>query len=189
MITSDLDVAAAALNAGQVVAVATDTVYGIAARLDRPAAISALFAAKQRPSTVALPVLVDSLAMAKAVVGLLDPVAERLMEQHWPGALTIVVDCPEPVAKQVGAQDSLGLRMPDDVRLLTLLGKTGPLATTSCNLHGAPPVSTAAEAEFVVGDRGMVLDGRPGGERSSTVVAVHGGAITVLREGPINVRG
>jgi len=189
MITSDLDQIALALDGGQVVALPTDTVFGIAARLDRPQAIAALFSAKQRPSTVALPVLVDSLATAKALVGELDPVAERLMEQHWPGALTVVVACPLHVAAQVGAQHSLGLRMPNDARLLELLHETGPLATTSCNLHGEPPVATPSEAEVVVGDRGIVLDGLPGGQRSSTVIAVEDGEVTLLREGPIDPHG
>ena len=189
MITSDLSVIAEALAAGHVAAVPTDTVFGIAARLDRPDAIAELFSAKQRPSTVALPVLVDSLATARALVGDLDPVAERLMEQHWPGALTVVVTCPAHVAFHVGAQNSLGLRMPNDARLLTLLEQTGPLATTSCNLHGEPPVATPEQAAVVVGDRGVVLSGLPGGERSSTVVSVVNGEVTVLREGPIDVHG
>ncbi len=189
MITSDVALAATVLDGGQVLGVATDTVFGIAARLDRPAAIAQLFSAKQRPATVALPVLVDSIATAKALVGRLDPVAQHLMEQHWPGALTVVVQCSHEIAVKVGGHHSIGLRMPSDARLLLLLTKTGPLATTSCNLHGEPPVCTPAEAERVVGDRGIVLDGLPQGGRSSTVVSVHDGVVSVLREGPVVISG
>jgi L-threonylcarbamoyladenylate synthase len=187
VITADLVVVADALERGEVCAVPTDTVFGIAARLDRPQAIAAVFSAKNRPANVALPVLVSSTAMAKQLVGELDVVAEALMETHWPGALTVVVACPEALARSVGAERELGLRMPDDARLLELLAMTGPLATTSCNLHGLPPVTSPEDAALVVGDRGVVFAGFPRGERSSTVVAVRGGVITVLREGPVIV--
>jgi len=187
LITSSLDEVAAALDAGSVAAIPTDTVWGIAARLDRPDAIAKIFTVKQRPPEVALPVLVPSLAAAQSLVGALDEVARGLMASSWPGALTVVVACPPAVAAATGATSTVGLRMPDDPRLLALLDATGPLATTSCNLHGQPPVASAEEAASLLGQGDVVLAGAAGGGQSSTVVQVLDGVVSVLRQGPIVV--
>ena len=189
MITSDLDVVLRELDAGRVVAIATDTVWGIAAKLDRPEAIASLFAVKQRPADVALPVLVASAQAALDLVGDLEPRALSLMENMWPGALTIVVDCRGEVARAIGAEHSVGLRMPNNAQLLSLLALTGPLATTSCNLHGEAPVNTAEAAADLLGSRGIVFDGVCGGEQSSTVVRVEANVVSMLRHGPVEVPG
>ncbi len=185
LITASLDAVARVLDAGGVAAIPTDTVWGIAARLDRPDAIAAIFAVKQRPPEVALPVLVASPAMTQSLVGDLDEVAVRLMARFWPGPLTVVVTCPPGLAMLTGATSTVGLRMPDDPRLLALLEATGPLATTSCNLHGQPPVISAEEAASLLGEGDVVLAGAAGGGRSSTVVQVLDGVVSVLRQGPI----
>jgi len=185
LITASLDAVARVLDAGGVAAIPTDTVWGIAARLDRPDAIASIFTVKQRPPEVALPVLVASPAVALSLVGELDAVAMGLMATFWPGALTVVVSCPPGLAKLTGATSTVGLRMPDDPRLLTLLEATGPLATTSCNLHGQPPVTSAEEAASLLGEGDVVLAGTAGGGRSSTVAEVLDGVVRVLRPGPI----
>ena len=185
LITSSLETIARALDAGGVAAIPTDTVWGIAARLDRPDAIASIFTVKQRPPEVALPVLVASPAVALSLVGELDAVAMGLMATFWPGALTVVVSCPPGLAKLTGATSTVGLRMPDDPRLLTLLEATGPLATTSCNLHGQPPATSAEEAASLLGEGDVVLAGTAGGGRSSTVAEVLDGVVRVLRPGPI----
>ena len=82
--------AAAAVDQGRLIVVPTDTVYGIAARLDRPAGLAAIFEAKARPSGMALPVLVSGLDQARALA-VLDERAEALAGVFWPGALTIVL--------------------------------------------------------------------------------------------------
>lgn len=138
----DLEAALAALRSGAVVAVPTDTVYGVAARLDDPAAVSRLFAVKSRPRDVALPVLVASRDDVSALGLEWSESAEALAREFWPGALTIVVAAPALLAQRVGATNSLGVRQPRHSTLLELLARTGPLAVTSANEHGQAPCTS-----------------------------------------------
>ena len=88
----DLDLAAILLNDGLVVAIPTDTVYGLAARLDDPKALDALYLAKGRPETKPLPVLVAEPAGLEELLGEVPSEVTALADRHWPGALTIVAD-------------------------------------------------------------------------------------------------
>ena len=180
--------AAGALAAGQLVVIPTDTVYGIAARPDRPAALAALFAAKARPANLALPVLAADPRQA-AGVGRLDGLAGVLAAAFWPGPLTIVVArAPGFDADLGGDGASVGLRVPAHDEVLALLALTGPLATTSANRSGEPTPATAAEVAGVFGASVAVyLDGgRARSGAASTVVSVAGDTLAVLRAGPIS---
>lgn len=188
-----IELAAAALERGLVVAVPTDTVYGIAARIDRPEGIGRLFDLKGRRRDVAIAVLVRDAGQA-AAMGLTSPAARRLAEAFWPGPLTIVVARPagpggakEPVAAIGGDGRTVGIRVPDHPALLALLGATGPLATTSANRSGSPTPATAGGVASIFGAGVAVyLDGGPApGGPPSTVVRDDGGTLTVLRQGPI----
>src|SRR6202035_3953903 len=108
----DHDEAVAALWAGEIVAVPTDTVYGVAARLGDAAAVAQLFRVKSRPDNVALPVMVGSSEDVSNLEVEWSESAQRLAERFWPGALTIVVDASPRTARKVGAQHSVGLRSP-----------------------------------------------------------------------------
>ena len=185
-----LDEALDALDAGEVVAVPTDTVYGLAARLDRPGAIAAIFALKRRPESVALPVLVahpEELGPLGVVLG---PLGERLAARFWPGALTLVVVAPEALASRVHARSgTLGVRVPADPTVRALLERTGPLAVTSANEHGEPPCTSAEDVGAVfVGRDGLagVLDGGTHAAAVSSVVEVTGPVATVVREGALS---
>ena len=131
----DVDIAAILLNDGLIVAIPTDTVYGLAARLGDPQALDALYVAKGRPETKPLPVLVGDPSAISGLLGDIPPVLARLVEQHWPGALTIVSACDDELASRVRSNDaSIGLRCPDDPTARALLRITGPLCVTSANL-------------------------------------------------------
>jgi L-threonylcarbamoyladenylate synthase len=180
--------AADALAAGQLVVIPTDTVYGIAARSDRPEALAALFAAKGRPASLALPVLAADAGQA-AQVGRLDGVAGVLAGAFWPGPLTIVVDrAPGFDADLGGDGTTVGLRVPAYDEVLALLALTGPLATTSANRSGQPTPPTAGEVAAVFGTSvALYLDGGPArGGAASSVVSVTGNVLAVLRAGPIS---
>ena len=181
-----LDDLVTAIMGGAVAAVATDTVFGLAARLEDTVAISALFAIKQRPPTVALPVMVASVEDAERLGGTFSPRARSLAAGFWPGALTLVVPAPTELAQRVGGRDSLGFRIPAAPGLLALLERTGPLAVTSCNLHGQPPATTADAARAVLGTE-LILDGPAVGGVPSTVVEVRRGSLKVLREGALEI--
>jgi tRNA threonylcarbamoyl adenosine modification protein (Sua5/YciO/YrdC/YwlC family) len=185
----DVEEAATMLADGQLLVLPTDTVYGVGARLDRPDAVRALFRAKGRPESVALPVLVCSLEEATSVGASINPAANSLAEQFWPGPLTIVVTASASLAQLVGASDSVGFRFPNDDVVSSLLSRTGPLVVTSANRHGEPPCTTADDVLAVFGDSELVagvLDAGPRSGRPSTVVDARLVPFEVLREGPIS---
>lgn len=184
----DLAGAQRALAEGGVVAIPTDTVYGLAAALERPEAVARVFALKSRPLTTALPVLVDDPVRALDLGLAWDARARRLAELFWPGALTLVVGAPAELARRVGGLATLGVRQPDDPTTRALLARSGPLATTSANEHGEPPCTSAEEIDAVFAERGGlagVLDDGPRRGQVSTVVALESGSWRVVREGAI----
>jgi tRNA threonylcarbamoyl adenosine modification protein (Sua5/YciO/YrdC/YwlC family) len=182
---TSLDTAAALLGAGLVVAIPTDTVYGLAARLDADAPVEALFAAKRRPASVPIAVLCASSAEAVRLAARWPPAAARLAERHWPGPLTVVVDADPVLVARLGSQRGIGLRVPGDARCRALLARTGPLAVTSANAHGAPPATTAAEVVELGAGVAAVVDGGTCGGPVSTVVDLTVAPPTVVREGAV----
>ena len=190
---NDLAEAAALLGHGEVVGIPTDTVYGIGCRLESTDGVARLFALKDRPGDVALPVLVASVEMAVELVGEVAPSQRALLTRWWPGAVTFVVPCEPELAARVGSTTaSIGLRCPDDALTRSLLSTVGPMAVTSANLHGAPPATSADElldAFAQTSGIAAVLDGGPRAGASSTVVSLdEAGRLTVLRDGPIDRR-
>ncbi|MGH2718737.1 MAG: L-threonylcarbamoyladenylate synthase [Actinomycetota bacterium] len=187
---ASLDQAARALEQGQLVVLPTDTVYGLAARPDRPEALSAIFQAKGRPGGLALPVLAGSIEDA-AALGVLTEEARALAEAFWPGALTLVVDRQPGFGAALGGDGvTVGLRMPADASALALLRRAGPLATTSANRSGELTPGTAEGVAAVFGNQVAVyLDGgpAPAGEAAtpSTVLGLTGGSLKILREGAL----
>lgn len=187
--------AVAALRNGAVVAIPTDTVYGIGVALDTPGGIERLFAAKGRPPDKAIALLVADAEQA-AGIGELTPAARALAAAFWPGGLTLVVprrtDRPLPAALTggelaSGAIPTVGLRMPDHDAPRALAGALGPLPTTSANRSGEPEARDADEIERLLGDSiDLVLDGGPAsGRPASTVVDATGEVPRILRAGAI----
>ncbi len=185
-----LRTATSLLGHGGVVAIPTDTVYGLAARLDRPDALEMIFAAKGRPSSLALPILAASVDQVVELIGSLPDAAIELADRWWPGALTMVVPAPSDLAAKVGsAASTVGVRVPNHPLALKLLAKTGPLAVTSANRHGEEPCTSAAAVADVFGAGGdvcAVLDGGPSSDTGSTVVAINDEGMTLLRGGAIS---
>jgi len=180
--------AAAALRAGAVVAIPTDTVYGLAVDPTRPGATDALFALKARPASLDLPVLVGSVDQADALAGPggLSPTARRLAQAFWPGALTVVVPRRSGLDWALGAGvGTIGLRLPDHRVARALCNGVGALATTSANLHGEAPCTDAASVARVFGSRVVVVDGGRCAGATSTVVSVLDDTPRCLREGAV----
>src|SRR5271165_2573670 len=135
-----------ALAAGAVVAIPTDTVYGLAARLDRPDAVAAVFELKGRPTDLALPVLIGRWGQIDQVVETWPRDASMLAARFWPGPLTVVVPARPSVGPLLGFPGTtVGIRRPKHRFVRALCQRAGPLAVTSANRHGAPPCRTAAE--------------------------------------------
>jgi tRNA threonylcarbamoyl adenosine modification protein (Sua5/YciO/YrdC/YwlC family) len=195
-VTGDLGAAVGAVARGELIVMPTDTVYGVAANPFDPAATARLFAAKRRPQTLALPVLVADRVAAKALVADWPEAAEALVEAFWPGPLTLVLAAKKNAGLHLGGSgDTVGLRQPDHPAALALLRATGPLAVTSANRSGEPPATTAADAvRQFAGHLSVHVDAGPApGGVPSTVVDLAGGdpaggGLLVLREGGIGGR-
>ncbi len=179
--------AAAALRRGELVVLPTDTVYGLAAWPWDAAAIARIYAAKGRPESKALPVLVGETSHLARVAAALPPCAERLAARFWPGALTLVVPKHPELPAALSPYPTVGVRMPDHPDALALLRLTGPLAVTSANRSGEMPARTAAEAVAQLGDAvAVVLDAGPArGGLPSTVADCTTTPPRVLRAGPV----
>jgi L-threonylcarbamoyladenylate synthase len=187
-----LALAVAALRAGTVVAIPTDTVYGLAADPWQPQAVEWLFAIKERPPDIALPVLVAGREQVSRVVGSLDGAAELLADRYWPGPLTLVVPRRGSFTADLGgpptARRTVGVRWPDHPVVQALCRGLGPMAVTSANRHGGPPTTRAAAvAEVFAGERELtvILDGGLCDATPSTVVECRGRALRCLRQGTI----
>ena len=179
----------AELAAGEPVAIPTETVYGLAADATNGLAIARVFERKNRPKFNPLICHVSDMAMASKY-GKFSDLAQKLAEKFWPGPLTIIV----PEVENSGVHDlvtaglgTIGLRCPDGIsrQLIAEFGK--PLAAPSANKSGGISPTTAAHvvSEYQ-GEDLLVLDGGPctiGLE--STIVAVDGKTITMLRPGAI----
>lgn len=184
-----VEAAAGALRGGRLVVVPTDTVYGLAADAFHQKATRRIFAAKQRPASMPLPVLVRS---PKQLLGLCQPLpeaAERLMAAYWPGPLTLVVASQPSLQWDLGHTDgTIGVRMPLDEVILAIIREVGPLAVTSANTSGQPPARTVDEARTQLQGAVAVYvdDGPRDGGAASTVVDLTRGHCAVLRSGDID---
>ena len=164
-----------------VVALPTETFYGLAVPPDDPAAVDRVFALKGRPAEKALPVVAASLAQLERLVVVPEEWRGRL-EAAWPAPLTVVLPSARGLA---GVGQTLAVRVPAQPLLRRLLASVGPLTATSANRSGGPPLARVEDVARVLGDGlALLLDGgdAPGG-LPSTVLDITRGAPRILRQG------
>ena len=182
--------AVAALGTGGVVALPTDTVYGLAVSGGLAGAVERLYAAKDRPPDRAIAILCADRAQAETLVSF-SPAAARLADALWPGGLTLVLAVRPGALPAAYPPDTatLGVRVPGHPCPRALASALGPLPTTSANRSGEPEVGTAAGIAAVLGGAlAIVLDGGPApGGPASTVVDATGDELRILREGAIPI--
>ncbi len=181
--------AAAILRAGGLVAVPTETVYGLAARADQPAAVAAIYAAKGRPGFNPLIVHVADLAQAQALANF-SPLALRLAGQFWPGPLTLVLPrrADAAVASLVTAGlATIALRCPAHDVMQALLRAVGPLAAPSANASGRISPTRAAHVLASLPDVPVIDAGPCAAGVESTIVAVEPAGWRLLRAGAVAV--
>lgn len=178
-----------ALGRGALVAIPTDTVYGLAARLDRPDAVEALYRVKGRPDGMPIPVLISRLDLLPTLTTGTLSAAEDLAARFWPGPLTIVVPGSRKIPERVSANTgTVGLRMPDHPIALEIIeGCGGALAVTSANRSGEPSLCRASDVErtFTAAVELVLDSGATPGGHASTVVSLVSGRPVVLRRGPV----
>jgi L-threonylcarbamoyladenylate synthase len=185
-----VEAAIAALDAGGIVAVPTDTVYGLAAEVSQPSAVAKLFALKNRPTFVPIPVMVDSVGQIEFLGVDWPDQAQALADGFWPGALTMILSVPHELAVMLGAtNDTVGFRIPDDDVLRRMMAVLGPFAVTSANDHGEMPCHSAYEVLERFKSREELNGAIDGGERSGDVSSVVDLSVTpwrILREGAVS---
>jgi L-threonylcarbamoyladenylate synthase len=180
--------AVAAVQKGELVVLPTDTVYGIGADAFTPWAVSRLLAAKGRGRDMPPPVLVGTVRAANALVDDMGSFGQDLIDQFWPGGLTMVCRSSPTLAWDLGdTRGTVAVRMPLHAVALDLLKRTGPMAVSSANRTGQPAATTADEAFDQLGDSVAVyLDGGPcPGGVASTIIDLTGSVPRLLRAGAI----
>ena len=176
--------AADLLKNGGVVVIPTDTVYGLAAHPDHPEAVKRLYTIKGREEAKPIALLAANKEAVMSFGAIMPKSAKDLADAHWPGALTLVLECKN------GTQE--GFRGPHHTftgRLLTLCG--GVLRVTSANLSGSHPATDVPQALAEIGVKAdMILDDgiSPGGVPSSVVRGLPNGETDVLRQGAVEVK-
>ncbi|NEA22426.1 L-threonylcarbamoyladenylate synthase [Actinomadura bangladeshensis] len=182
--------AVSAVRRGELIVLPTDTVYGVGADAFVPPAVTALLEAKGRGREMPPPVLVGSVRAATALVDDLGTYGQDLIDEFWPGALTLVCRANPNLMWDLGeTKGTVAVRMPMHELAVEVLKETGPLAVSSANLSGQPAARSAEEAEKMLGDSVSVyLDGGLSGRADpSTILDLTGPVPRILRKGAIPV--
>ncbi|HJX02196.1 MAG TPA: L-threonylcarbamoyladenylate synthase [Candidatus Humimicrobiaceae bacterium] len=189
---TDLSAAIKILKNGGIVIFPTDTVYGIGCRIDREKSIKRLLTIKKRPPAKAVPVLVDSIKMAKNFWRLPLPVEiENLLKNYWPGALTVVYFCRKNKTFQIirGRNKTLGIRLPDSNLVRSLIKAVGvPLLGPSANFYqGKAPYRFEDLDPELISLSDWTVKGNCLGKKASTVVDCTKIPFKVLRQGVVKL--
>ncbi len=183
----DLAPAVAHLRAGGVVAVPTDTYYGLAADPTQAGAVKRIFELKGRATGEALPLIAVSIEAVEKFCGPLGSAGARLAARFWPGPLSLVVDAPAAVATAVHAgRGTVAIRVPDHPVARALAGAFGgPLTATSANRSGDPPRRLAAAIADLGADVFIIDAGETPGGPASTIVDARVAPPRLVRDGAV----
>ncbi len=180
--------AAALIRSGQIVAIPTDTVYGLAADPFQPAAVERLFRLKGRPEHKPILLLVDSRQQVEMLALRLPAAFERIAARFWPGPVTVILPAASCVPGRLTAgSGTVALRMPGSLLIRRLIAAARvPLTGTSANRSGRPPARSASEVREQFRGAGLeVLDGGPSpGGHPSTIIDLTGEP-RIVREGAV----
>ena len=177
------------IRTGGVVAIPTDTLYGLAADPFNAQAVDRVFAIKGRSAERALPLIAADVAQITEHLGALGAIAGRLASQFWPGPLTLLIDVAPALAAAVsGGTGRVGVRVPNDAVARRICAEADrPITATSANISGEPATADPDEVERTLGDLVDVLldTGRTPGGPPSTIVDVTGPEPALIRAGAI----
>lgn len=175
---------------GGLVAVPTDTLYGLAADPFRRDAVARVFAVKGRAAGRALPLIAADADQVAARLAPLSPAAERLAARFWPGPLTLLVPAPVSLVREVtGGAPLVGVRVPDhDVARAICRAADRPVTATSANRSGQPATADPDEVERALGEAvDLLIDTGPTpGGAPSTIVDVTGPRPQLVRAGAVS---
>jgi L-threonylcarbamoyladenylate synthase len=188
-----IDEAVAALERGEVIAIPTETVYGVCS-LPTTEGVGRLIAVKQRSAEKGIQLLVDTLEQVRDLA-IVTHSAEQLADRFWPGGMTLVLDRRPDVDLTPllgGGRPTLGLRLPDHDVPRAISRRLGPIAASSANVSGEPDATTAELVQRSLGDLlTLIVDDGPvrGGTPSSVIDCSDPDVpVRVLREGAISAQ-
>ena len=183
--------AASAIKNGELIAFPTDTFFALGADGLNERAVESVFATKGRNPGTPVPLLIADVGMTESLSTEFPDFLRKLTDEHWPGALTIVLPASDKVPSVVTAgTGTVGLRVPDHDLAREIIRLCGtPITGTSCNITGRDPIKEASIVEQVFGDQiALCINADCGtSTQPSTVVAYENGEISVLRLGAISV--
>jgi len=186
-----IDYIVSCLRKGAVVALPTDTFYGLAVDPVNLNAVESIYRIKTRQKHKPLSLLIASLSQAYSLARDTDSMLDKLADKFWPGPLTIIVQAGTKLPLRSTAHTgNVAIRVPDAAIPRAIVEKFGlPITATSANLHGAPECTHAAGVRDQIGDRiPLIVDGGPtGGALPTTIVdlSLGAGRWEILREGAI----
>ncbi len=189
-----IDYIVACLRRGDVVAVPTDTFYGLAVDPVNLFAVEQIYQIKTRQKHKPLSLLIASLAQAYELVRETEPLIDKLAERFWPGPLTIIVKAGSKLPLRSTANTgNVALRVPDAAIPRAVVERLGlPITATSANLQGASECTNAGCVRDQIGDRiPLIVDGGPTGHAKPTTIvdiSLGEGRWEILREGAIPTR-
>lgn len=181
--------AAKCLKSGGIIAIPTDTVYGLAADPFNPDAVKRLYTVKGRPDGKPIPLVLSSVADVHRVSQNLPEFYFHLTDRFWPGGLTIVIEAKGLLPVLTAGGNTIGVRIPDNPLLLQILRAFGgPAAITSANLSGEPPATSPEEIGEELASRiDMIVDGgKTPGPIPSTVYDISVSPPLIRRHGVIS---
>lgn len=177
------------LRSGNIVALPTDTIYGLCAHALDKEAIEKLYEIKGKKDEKGAPVLIGCQSQLNGLVRDISPHASSLMDSLWPSGLTLVLPAFPKLSPLLGeGGSSVAVRMPAQTLCRTLAMRVGPFVATSANASGEPPLQSAQEIlSRFQNEAGLILDGgRLENTRPSTVVDARGAKPELLREGMVD---
>ena len=177
------------LKSGGIIAIPTDTVYGLAADPFNADAVQRLYTFKGRPDGKPIPLVLSSVTDVHSVAQNLSGFFFHLTDRFWPGGLTIVVEAKDLLTVLTAGGDTVGVRIPNNPLLLQILQAFGgPAAITSANLSGEPPATSIEEIDEELASRiDMIVDGgKTPGPIPSTVYDISVSPPLVRRRGVIS---
>ena len=184
-----VDRGAAVIRSAGIIALPTDTLYGLAADPFNPVAVRRIFEVKSREQGRALPLVAADADQIARWLAPLSPTVERLAARFWPGPLTLLVPAPSALAADVaGGTGRVGVRVPAHAVARALCRAAGVVLTaTSANISGEPPTEDPERVALSLGDRiELLLDAGPTpGGRPSTIADVSSGEPRLVRAGAI----
>ncbi|MEC7878920.1 MAG: L-threonylcarbamoyladenylate synthase [Actinomycetota bacterium] len=175
------------LTSGGVVALPTDTVYGLFSLPNEKAAIEKIYTLKMRPDSMPLPLLISGTEQLPYVSSFQNQILKTLVGAFWPGPLTVILPSPSPSMSLIAsAENTIAVRCPNNDLVRRIANDLGPLAATSANIHGKETPETASEIADMLPNVDLIADGGPLKDGlASTLVDLTQPVPQILREGPI----